>query len=124
MSCTSSVSVRVDTANHVLPTRHRSSWLKRPDPARRTLFASVPHLVRCRRIDVVGPRPASLLTGSAGPMYSLSPGRGLGPPRLCGSHRRDTVLVDLDHVPAGIVAARKPPQAFRPPENDRMRIGT
>lgn len=53
----------------------RPLWL-----SSRTLFASVLHLERLERVDAVGPRPASWLTGPAGPANCIV-GRA-------GQHRR------------------------------------
>jgi len=46
-----------------------------------------------------------------------------GASRLCRPHCGDPVFVHLDDVAAGVCAARKPFEAFRSPEDDRVGVG-
>jgi hypothetical protein len=41
---------------------------------------------------------------------------------LSGTHRGDSVFVDLNHVASGVWAAREALEAFRPAENDRVGV--
>jgi hypothetical protein len=49
--------------------------------------------------------------------------RASGASRLRGTHRCGSVLVDLDHTPSRVWAAREALEAFRFPEDDRMGLG-
>jgi hypothetical protein len=42
--------------------------------------------------------------------------------RLRGTHRRDSIFVDLNDVASRVWAAREALEAFRSPENDRVRV--
>src|SRR5436190_3920759 len=46
----------------------------------------------------------------------------LRPARLRGTHRRDSVFVDLNHEASRVRAAREALEAFRSAENDRVRV--
>src|SRR5579862_1783565 len=43
--------------------------------------------------------------------------------RFCLTHRRESILVDLNHVPSGVSAARKAFETFRASPDDRVGIG-
>ena len=43
--------------------------------------------------------------------------------RLCRTHRRASILVDFNHVPSGVCAARKALETFRASRDDRVGVG-
>jgi hypothetical protein len=43
--------------------------------------------------------------------------------RLCRTHRRAAILVDFNHVPSGVRAARKALETFRASRDDRVGVG-